>query len=422
MPAFISLLYLLATIAIYTFESNYLQNVDSLQLLFHGDIKDAQSLAGSLLSSMITMATLIISVMMVVLSLAATQLGPRLIRTFMSDRRTKTYIALFFGAIISCYILTIILYDVPENGYTPKLTITTVFLICFSNLFVLLAFVHHVAQSSIADNVITRVANDITESLNRLTLSEENADYSEPDLSDWPKDFERKQSHLYFERSGYVQNINYDHIMTLCESHGLFAEIHFKAGHFLVQGEDGVRIYPKNKLDEETEYAIRRSFIIGNTRTPTQDIEYSVRHLVEIGLRALSPGMDDNFTAITVLDRLSAALAVLFKKETPKEWIQDSEGRYRMWTKQSSDADIIFSAFDQLRHSAREKPDIIMHLLKKMKILCKLARTKGQIAGLKRQILEIEYDLKHIDKLVQNIDDMHAQCKELRSILKEKEL
>tara|TARA_R110000764_G_scaffold4085_1_gene16886 strand:- start:3004 stop:4335 length:1332 start_codon:yes stop_codon:yes gene_type:complete len=419
-PALMCLFYLIMTVGLYQIESLYLQNIKLPSILFSGSAEDAKSLAIVLLSSMITMATLAISITMVVLSLAATQLGPRLIRSFMSDRKTKMFISLFFGAVVTCFTLTMILHDATPKDYTPKITITAVFLICFSNLFVLLAFVHHVALSSIADEVIIKVAADLNASFDRLTISEQGTEYKEPDTSEWPKDFEHKRKRFYFERSGYVQHINYDQMMCLAQEHGLYIQIFFKAGHFLVEGEDGVRVYPKSKLNNDIEQAIRSCFIIGTTRTATQDIEYSIRHLVEIGLRAQSPGMDDNFTAITVLDHLSAAMAILFQKETPLEWREDAEGRVRIWAKQSDESEIIFSAFDQMRHSARNKPDIVYHILKKLKILCELARTKAQIQGLQNQLTEIDHDLKYVDKLVLNIEEMKALRSELQDILDNK--
>lgn len=413
-PAFISVLYLSFTIGIYLIEVNHFQKFSLQNILFNGGSDDAKALLATLLSSMITMATLAISVTMVVLSLAASQLGPRLIRTFMSDRKTKIYIGLFFGAVVACFTLTMILHDAGPEDYIPRLVIMVVFIACFANLFVLLGFFHHVAQSSIADNIITKVASDLNTSLDRLTVNENSQTLKEPDKSDWPKDFDQKKEHIYFKRSGYVQNINYEQIASFAEKQGLYVQIFFKAGHFLVEGEDGVRIYPKNKLCEEVENYIRECFIIGDARTPTQDIEYSIRHLVEIGLRAQSPGQDDNFTAITVLDRLSAAMAILFKKETSPEWIEDDKGRVRVRAKQSNEADIIFSAFDQMRHSARDKPDIIYHILKKLKILCELAHTEAQKQGLLKQLKEIEYSLNYIDKLVLDIKDMKALCAALQ--------
>ena len=415
-PALFCAIYFLFTVGFYLVEVRYLADLNLPDLFFSGSKEDAKSVTLALLSSMITMATLAISITMVVLSLAAAQLGPRLIRTFMSDRKTQDYIGMFFGAVVACFVLAIILHDSGPNTDPPRLTISIIFFLCLFNLFVLLAFVHHVAQSSIADRVILRVTHDLVETLERLTVSESNSDEDQlhRNNEDWPKDFERKKKNLYFQYNGYVQYIDYSHIVTLAEKHDLYVEIHFKAGHFLVEGEDGVRIYPtKEKYTEELEREMRDCFIVGNTRTPTQDIEYSIRHLVEIALRALSPGINDNFTAITVLDRLSSALVILFKKNTLPEFFADNEGKVRLWANQNNESDAIFSAFDQIRHSARDKPDVTFHLLKKISILYDLAQSPRQKDSLKRQLREIEFNLKHLSNLVLNMDIPKALCHEL---------
>ncbi len=410
-PALISIAYLIFTMGLYYIESWYLQDIGMSAILFGGSAEDAKSLTITLLSSMITTATLAISITMVVLSLAASQLGPRLIRTFMSDQWTKLFIGMFFGAIIACFALAMILHDADLGAYTPRLTITLVFVISFTNMFVLLGFVHHVAQSSIADRVIRRVSEDLNNSLGRLTKDkDEEEENSIVDGSDWPKDFDHKDQAIHFDRSGYIQHINYGEILEIAEEEGLYVHIEFHAGHFLIEGENGVRVYPRHKVSNEIAKKIRGGFIIGNTPTPTQDIEYSIRHLVEIALRALSPGINDNFTAISVLDRLSAAMAILFRKKTPAEWRCDSHGRVRIWGKQADDADIIFSAFDQIRHNAREKPDIIFHILKKLKTLSTLARTDRQKEGLKEQLVQIRYDLKHLETTVLDVNYMRNMC------------
>jgi len=385
-PALFCGAYFILTLGLYNLEVGFLRGLYLPDLFFSGSNDEAKTVALDLLSTMITMATLAISITMVVLSLAATQLGPRLIRTFMSDHKTQNFIGLFFASVIACFLVTIILHGAGADNPAPRLTMSALFAVCFANLFVLLAFVHHVAQSSIADQVILRVTNDLIGSLDRLAISGHDIhDFKQDKDEHWPKDFDHKKQRLFFKRGGYVQHINYGQILHIAEEHGLYIRIRFKAGHFLVEGEDGVRIYPtREKYTKEIEQQIRECFIIGNTRTPTQDVEYSIRHLVEIGLRAQSPGMDDNFTAITVLDRLSSALAILFKKDIPPEWFTDSKGKVRLWARQSDEADMIFTAFDQMRHSAREKPDIMFHILKKIEILCDLAQTPCQKAGLKR--------------------------------------
>jgi uncharacterized membrane protein len=232
--------------------------------------------------------------------------------------------------------------------------------------------------------------------------------------SKWPKDFDQMSRRLRFSQSGYVQNIDYDAIMEIACREDLRVQIHFKAGHFLVKGEDGVRIYTKtaNKA-EDVEARIHAAFIIGRQRTATQDIEYSIRHLVEIAIRALSPGINDSFTAMNVIDHMAAALAILFEKETPSEAFYDDQGIKRMHAKQSDEADIILSAFDQIRFNGSGMPSIIRHFLKRFKALVELADDEDTRVALKSQLTALSQDLDRIEKYIPDRTELKDQAKDL---------
>jgi uncharacterized membrane protein len=142
--------YAVATILLYMAEHAYISYHAEIPLIYNGNISSAQEIIKTLLSAMITMTTLVISVTMVVLSLSASQLGPRLMKIFMLDNMTKIYVGMFFGSIAACFVLTGILHEVQNEQALPRLTTSAVFLVCFANLFVLLAYVHHVAHLSVA--------------------------------------------------------------------------------------------------------------------------------------------------------------------------------------------------------------------------------------------------------------------------------
>tara|TARA_A200000113_G_scaffold133294_1_gene119928 strand:- start:615 stop:1928 length:1314 start_codon:yes stop_codon:yes gene_type:complete len=413
-PAAFCLLSFGLTFGAYYTETNYLNEFKIPSYLFKGSTDDAKSVVTTLLSAMITMATLAISITIVVLSLAASQLGPRLIKSFMSDRKTKDFIGLFFGTVMACFVLTVILHARTAEASTPQITISAVLFVCLINLFVLLGFVHHVAQSCIADNVILKVARDLKQALMRLTNQTKPYKHlKDTEKRDWPKDFDQMSRRLFFEHSGYVQNIDYEAIVDFATEHNARVQIKFKAGHFLVSGEDGVRLYAKTKLPEDAENHIIDCFIIGQTRTPTQDIEYSIRHLVEIAIRALSPGINDAFTAMNVLDHLSASLSLLFEKEVPSEEFFDENESLRLIAKQSNEADIIFNALDQIRDNGAHMPSILRHMIQKLHILAELANNEDAKKGLLDQAEGLKHDLEKMDRYLSDRDNLKKAINEL---------
>ena len=63
--------------------------------------------------------------------------------------------------------------------------------------------------------------------------------------------------------------------------------------------------------------AISRAMTFGRRPAALQDLEYSIRQLVEIAVRALSPGINDPFTAGSVVDHLGDALCRVAARHLP---------------------------------------------------------------------------------------------------------
>src|SRR5215207_2666553 len=127
-----------------------------LRWLFSGDASTARGLLSSLLSGLLTMTSLVVSVTFVILTLAANQLGPRLISTFLGDRQIQTVLGLFLGTIL--YIL-VVLRSLDETVGTegvPHVAVTIGSALTVICLFALLFYVHKIARAIIADSIVAR--------------------------------------------------------------------------------------------------------------------------------------------------------------------------------------------------------------------------------------------------------------------------
>lgn len=389
-PALYCFVYFVSTVGLVAFDMHYIKgNIDVPPFFFKGTIEDTRSLIIPLMSAMITMATLAISITVVVLSLAASQLGPRLLITFMSDRTTKSYIGMFFGAIVSCFILALVLHDmeVKPDGFMPYFTINTVFFLCFMNLFVLLGFVNHASHLGIADNVVLTVSNDLYKAIDKLENREEGKNTDIKDQKKWPSDFAKKSVPIFFGKNGYIQHIDYSELRQLCEEHNAKIEVKVKAGHFIIKGEEYVRIYPKQETQTKLIDKIHSCFIVGVQRTPTQDLEYSIRHMVEIAIRALSPGINDSFTALHVIDHLAAGISKLFDKQLRSTYIFNEDGKTPLVKcLQTTESDIVSSAFDQILEDGRDHSKVVECLTRRLNALKKIAVTDAQKKAIKQQL------------------------------------
>jgi len=352
------------------------QGDDPVWFLYSGDAEDAPQFLTSLVTAMITMATLVVSITMVVLTLAAQQLGPRLIRSFMADRRTQVTLGLFVSTVV--YLLLVLRSAYGSFEKVPNLAVTGGTVLVLSCLVALLIFVHHLARSIIADNTIDRVGEALDDDIKRLLPESNSNQASKPDKSP-----AKSGTPLELHKSGYVQTVNYHGLVEIAREADAVIELAFKPGRHLVEGTTFAWIEPASA--DEAHKKIEDCVSLSGERTSIQDLETSIRQLVEVALRALSPSISDPFTAMAVIDRLTTSLAKIMKRGMP-QWVwTDEDDRVRLLAPRSTFADIVEEAFRQIRQNAQNQTAVLIRLVESMGQLMPRA-DEAQRAVLEKQI------------------------------------
>jgi uncharacterized membrane protein len=145
--------------------------------------------------------------------------------------------------------------------------------------------------------------------------------------------------------------------------HELVLRLDYRAGAFVCKGAVLGAIYPENGIKPPALEAVEAAILVGGNRTPTQDVEFSVRHLVDIALRALSPGINDANTALVVIDHLSGALSRLAGKALSNGIYHDEEGVLRVVGQRNSYDSVLDIAFRQIRQAAGPQTSVVLRLL-----------------------------------------------------------
>jgi len=324
--------------------------------LFGGDAETARSLLSTILSGMMTMTSLVVSVTFVILSLAASQLGPRLISIFMGDRQIQAVLGFFLGTIVYLLLIFRSLDQSLGPDGVPATAVTLASLLTLLCLFALLLYVHKIARLIIADTIVDSVARDLMRSIvERLPRS---PDTPPPPPATAPQALQQ----VPIGTSGYLQTIDYAALVRLaCECDAVF-RVTVRAGHFIMVRGCHVEVFAKSTLDGASLRRLRRAFITGPERSPAQDLEYSIRQLVEIALRALSPGINDPFTAIAVVDRLGEAAEEIATRDAEPSLLQDGDGTVRVMADRSSIAGLFDAAFDPIRQAAGACPAVLIRM------------------------------------------------------------
>ncbi|MGE4314210.1 MAG: DUF2254 domain-containing protein [Pseudobdellovibrionaceae bacterium] len=369
-----------------------------LGILYSAKLSVAQDIAVSLMTAMMTMTTLVISITMVVLSLATSQMGPRLIQTFVSDRKTQSYIGLFFGSVVATFYLVRVTHShYFTDDLLPVLSITATVLYCFATLFILLFFINHVATACMADTIINKVSEDLFEDIERVYSASHllGSMSNVPRSLDRPKEYKTELFSLCATKEGYIQNVAAETLLKKTPADDLFIEIDRLAGAHVLKGQVLARVYrAKDMRANDEKEALRRSlensFTIGERRTRSQDVGYSIRHLVEIALRALSPGINDPFTAFKVIDKLGQGILCLADKTSGVRILKDEEDTPRVAANGADLSEMIALSFDQIREAAASRLDVNMHMIAVIeRIAAQAGSNKDLRKALKDQIQSI---------------------------------
>jgi len=163
-----------------------------------------------------------------------------------------------------------------------------------------------------------------------------------------------------------------------------------RAGDFVIEGGPLARMAPAARVDAESAERVRRAFLLGAQRTEEQDLEYAVRQLVEVALRALSPGINDPHTAMTCIDWLGDGIARLARCGMPPRLLRDGEGRVRLVTDEPSFAGVVDAAFNAIRQAAAANVAVSICLLE----------TFGSLAPHLRRPFEFEAVRVHADRVL----------------------
>ncbi|WP_175484553.1 DUF2254 domain-containing protein [Palleronia marisminoris] len=360
---------------------------DAHWLVYVGVPNDARDIVGTLLASMITMTSLVFSITMVVLTLAASQFGPRLARNFMASRRTQFVFGTYVMTITFCLLLYGSIGWRQGDGPHPYVSVSISIGLTLLSVALLILHVHGLARSLVSETVIELVGKELDDGITNLEPLEGGAG-KDPEAA-LPADFQENAAFCGLRRGGYVQTIEFDELIDAARSAGVLVALRFRAGDYVVEGGRDIAVHPADQIGPELRDAIARAFTIGPKRTPVQDLEFSIRHLVEVAVRALSPGINDPYTAVAVIDRLSASLARLMSRALPRGVLTDETGEIRVIWKRPTYGSLIGAAFRQIRQNGGDKPLVLLHLLAAIQRLAPHVRTESQRDALNDELRTI---------------------------------
>lgn len=364
--------------------------------IYTGGANGAREVLSSVSSSTIGIAATAFSITIVALQLASSNFGPRLLRNFMQDTGNQIVLGTFIGTFIySLLVLRTIRGDGDDyDSFVPQLAVTVGLVLAIASIGVLIYFIHHASTIIQVSHVISETSVDLDRAIDRLFPEKlgRGASQTRSEEENIPADFDANTYGVKAKGSGYLQAIDDQELMKLACKHDLILHLNYRPGKFVVKGNELMMVYPRKRVTRQLLKELHKAFILGKERTEQQDVEFPIEQLVEIALRAISPAVNDPFTAIRCIDRLSAGLSHLAQRDFPSSYRYDDQSNLRVIAERVTFAGLVDTAFNQIRQYGKSDVAVTIHLLEAIATVASFMPTLQERATLLRHAEMIRRD------------------------------
>lgn len=286
--------------------------------VFETGPEGSRTLLSAIATSMITVAGIAFSMTMVALSLAANQYSSRVVRNVMRDRSTQFVLGTFVSIFVYC-LLVLRTIRGGEHEMVPVVSVLGAMIFSLIGIAVLIFFIHHVASSIQVTSILASISEETLASLGTLYPERIGDEQVEPIQAEAERNWLSNQTwhSVLSDCSGYIQTVRPDGLLDLANRHRCVIWLQRSVGDFVQKGAEIARVNQSQQAAEQLTREINACLGVNFYRTIEQDPGFGIRQMVDIALKALSPGINDPTTATNCLDHLQPVLHQLVQRRIP---------------------------------------------------------------------------------------------------------
>jgi uncharacterized membrane protein len=339
-------------------------------LAFQGTADDARTLLGGISGTMVTVIALVLGLAVVALQLSSTQYSPRLLRNFLRDRSNQVVLGVLVGtfAYSSGGLFTVGVSGGQDSSRFPRFAVSVAIGLMYLSLALVVFFADHLAHSLQADSIMRVVEQNALPVIcaNVFTVDEE-----PPAPPPWAVA-------LTARRSGYVQAVDLRALRLAATRQRATLRLHPHVGAHVVTGTvlawawsaSPDQAPPSAKaLDVALDHTLR----IGYERTLEQDLGLGFRQLADPACKALSPAVNDPYTAVQAIDHLAVLFGALAARPTGDYVARDADGTVRLVVPGRRFEEILSITVGLIRRYGAAEPNVVQALLRLLATCAALA-------------------------------------------------
>lgn len=374
----------------------------------------ARSILTTISGAMIGVAGTVFSVTLVALTLASSQFGPRLIRNFMYVRLNQVVLGSYIATFLYCLLVLNSIEGSDDYNFIPIFSVLVASLATIINIILLIIFIHQIAVSIQADKVVSDISDFIAKQIETL-FPEKMGEENEEDKVDISAAMSAFPNRIFINspKCGYLQFISSEALINVVTEQDALLNLYHRPGSYLVKGMKMGELLTHSKWEEEKTDSILSQFIIGKTKTSQQDLEFSIHQMVEIAARALSPGVNDPYTAIACIDNLTSTLSYLAQAKFPSKYRLDEEGNLRIVADTLDFDGVLDAAFNPIRQFSKGNPAVIIRLMEALTVIqefTKIESRRNAVIKHAKMVLNIG---KQTIKEKNDLDDLRERASKI---------
>jgi uncharacterized membrane protein len=384
-------------------------------LAFQGTADDARSLLSGISSTMVTVIALLLGLAVVALQLSSTQYSPRLLRNYLRDRPNQIVLGVFVGtfAYSAGGLFTVGVSGGDRSDRFPRFAVSVAVVLLFVSLVLLVFFADHLAHSIQVDTIMRVVEH------NTLPVIGAGLFTAEQELPAVPA----RAVPVTAQRSGYMQRVEVQRLLLEAIDRRVTIRLRLRVGEHVVAGT--VLAWVWSDSPEESApptdvlvAALERAVRIGFERTLEQDPGFGFRQLIDPACKALSPAINDPYTAVQAIERLSVLYAALATRPMGDHIAHDGTGVMRVIVPGRRFSEYLALGLGLIRRYGAAEPTVMQALLRLLATCAALVPDDPQRwADIEQEARLVTEDAARATVQADDLGIVHAEADAVRRVL-----
>ncbi|WP_281542705.1 DUF2254 domain-containing protein [Maribacter aestuarii] len=358
----------------------------------------AKTLLSTLIGGLISLTVFSFSMVMILLNQASSNFSPRVLPGIISDQKHQVVLGLYISTILyNIFILVSI--EPTDNSYqTPGFSVLIGIALTVLCLASFIYFIHHISQAIQVGTILTDIHEKTKSEIEYVLKEEKEKSSNFEDTENWEKNV--------INKTGYFYGVLKENLLKICVEHDIKIAINLFKGQFILDGTIG--LLSEKQLSEKQEKEIMNALLFSQEELMGENYIYGFRQISEIGIKAMSPGINDPGTALNTIDYLTS-LFILLMKKTECEYLNDAEGTNWARIKNVKFSEVLYNVMASYRLYCKHDITVMRKLMYMLRTLEANVVNSNHMADIRIEMEQLQIDAKSNVENNRDLDKLNSE-------------